>query len=101
MKNLDGLKIKGIRNITTHPAGFMGNDRPTTAISETWSSPELQVRVIQKHTDARIGEKIQTLIHLSRAEPDSMLFQVPQGYKIAAPKEPFTITAVADNKQTH
>jgi hypothetical protein len=99
IKDADGLDIIGTRNITTYPAGLMGNDKPITSTSESWVSPDLNVTVIFRTLDPRIGENIRTLINVSREEPDPGLFQAPRGYKVVDPTEPFTITAVSNMKQ--
>jgi hypothetical protein len=98
-KEADGLEIIGTRNTTTYPVGLMGNDKPITSTSEFWVSPDLNVTVIIRTIDPRIGENIRTLVNVNRDEPDSELFQAPRGYKVVDPTEPFTITAVSNKKQ--
>jgi hypothetical protein len=70
----------------------MDNDNPISAITETWTSPELNAVISSKISDPRQGERIQTLSNISRAEPDAVLFQVPQGYQVINETGPFTIT---------
>lgn len=89
---MDGITIQGTRTTTTYAAGTMGNDRPMSATSEIWISPDLNVVVSSKIYDPRQGERIQTLSNISRAEPDAALFQVPPGYRVVDETGPFTIT---------
>jgi hypothetical protein len=89
---IDGIQIQGTRTTTTYAVGTMDNDNPISAITETWTSPELNAVISSKTTDPRQGERIQTLSNISRAEPDAALFQVPQGYQVIDETGPFTIT---------
>ncbi|MDM7997150.1 MAG: hypothetical protein QUT30_15875 [Acidobacteriota bacterium] len=89
---MDGITIQGTRTTTTFAAGTMGNDRPVSATSEIWVSPDLNVVIYSKIDDPRQGERIQMLSNISRAEPDAALFQVPSGYRVVDETGPFTIT---------
>jgi hypothetical protein len=89
---IDGIQIQGTRTTTTYAVGTMDNDNPISAITETWTSPELNAVISSKISDPRQGERIQTLSNISRAEPDAVLFQVPQGYQVINETGPFTIT---------
>jgi hypothetical protein len=80
---MQGLLVEGTRHTTIWPAGSsMGNDRPITAVSETWLSPDLKIVVMSKHMDPRTGEHTQRLVNVSRAEPDASLFQPPADYAV-------------------
>lgn len=79
---IEGVVATGRRTTSTWPAGSQGNDRPIAVISEIWISPELNVTVLSKDSDPRSGENTTKLINISRAEPDSSLFQPPLGYQI-------------------
>jgi hypothetical protein len=80
---MQGLLVAGTRRTTTWPAGsMMGNDRPITAVDETWTSPDLQIVVLSKRSDPRTGETTMRLVNISRDEPDPNLFQPPADYTI-------------------
>jgi hypothetical protein len=79
---IQGIKVQGTRTTTTIPAGQMGNERPIQIVSERWYSPELQTVVKFTHSDPWAGETTYQLTNISRAEPDSALFQVPADYSV-------------------
>ena len=91
-QTMDGIPIQGTRTTTTYAAGTMGNDGPVSATAEIWISPDLNIVISSKIYDPRQGERIQTLSSIRRDEPDSALFQVPQGYQVIHESGPFTIT---------
>jgi len=67
---------------TTIPAGDIGNDRPINIVDERWYSPDLQMTVMTKHSDPRMGETTFALKNINRASPPLYLFEVPAGYTI-------------------
>jgi hypothetical protein len=81
-QNIEGVWAEGTRTTRTIPVGAMGNDRELKVVSETWYSKDLQMVVMSKHTDPRMGESTFRLTNIQRAEPDATLFQVPAGYKV-------------------
>lgn len=81
-KLIEGVQAEGTRNTITVPAGEIGNDRPIEIVDEEWRSQDLQLIVLSKHTDPRMGENTYSLKNISRTEPSPTLFQVPQGYTI-------------------
>jgi len=81
-QNIEGVWAEGTRITRTIPVGAMGNDRELKIVSETWYSKDLQMVVMSKHTDPRMGESTFRLTNIQRAEPDATLFQVPAGYKV-------------------
>jgi hypothetical protein len=70
----------------TYPVGAIGNDRPITTITETWTSPELKMVILSKDSDPRNGESTTRLTNVTRAEPDPSLFQIPADYEIIDPQ---------------
>ena len=76
----------------TTPVGAVGNDRPITRVCETWTSPELKLRLLQQCSDPRARDTTERLININRAEPDPSLFQVPAGYTIVDETGQFTMT---------
>ncbi|HJP91015.1 MAG TPA: hypothetical protein VJ875_03615 [Pyrinomonadaceae bacterium] len=91
---IEGLEAEGVRTTVTIPAGEIGNERPIEIVSERWYSPELQLVVMTRHSDPRLGETTYKLTNLNRAEPAKSLFEVPAGYTIkeGPPAAPFTRT---------
>lgn len=88
---IDGFPAEGRRSSMTHPAGLMGNDRPITTVTESWTSQDLKITVLTKTIDPRSGESVRALVNIKRAEPDPTLFQPPPGYTVVRETGPFTI----------
>jgi opacity protein-like surface antigen len=84
---IEGVSAQGDRQTSTIEAGAIGNDRPIQIVSERWYSPDLQMEVMTRHSDPRMGEEITRLVNISRAEPDRSLFEVPAGYQITEGKQ--------------
>jgi len=82
-QTFDGIMAQGTRTITTIPAGRIGNEQPIQIVSERWYSPDLQLIVMSKQTDPRVGETVYRLSNISRSEPQSSIFSVPSDYKIS------------------
>jgi len=84
-KTIEGVLAEGHRTTTTWPVGVFGNDRPVTTVNEEWMSRELGINVLSTTSDPRSGEATTRLTNISRAEPDSSLFEPPAGYEIVDP----------------
>ena len=82
-QNMEGVWAEGTRITRTIPVGAMGNDRELKIVSESWYSKDLQMVVMSKHSDPRMGESTFRLTNIQRAEPDATLFQVPAGFKVS------------------
>ena len=74
---VEGVWAEGKRITRTIPAGSIGNDKELKVVSETWYSKDLQMVVMSKHTDPRMGESTFRVTNIQRAEPDAALFQAP------------------------
>jgi len=85
-QTIEGVLAKGTRTTTTIPAGALDNEQPIRIVSEEWISSDLQVLVMTKHSDPRVGETTYRLVHLTRTEPDKSLFELPAGYTIRTPE---------------
>jgi hypothetical protein len=81
-QTIEGVEAEGTRTTLTIPAGQFGNDRPIDIVSERWVSPALQVVVLSKHSDPRMGEHIFRLTNITRSEPARSLFDVPTDYTV-------------------
>jgi hypothetical protein len=76
-QTIEGVTATGTRTTTVIPAGAIGNEQPITIVSEEWTSPELQVLVLTKHSDPRTGETTYRLTGINRTEPAKALFEAP------------------------
>jgi hypothetical protein len=81
-QNMEGVQVKGTRSTMTIPAGSMGNDRDINVVTERWYSPELQMNIMTKRTDPRMGETVFQVTNLNRSTPDASLFAPPADYQI-------------------
>src|SRR5262245_9148132 len=79
---IEGVQCEGRRSTLTIPADEVGNEQPITIVNEQWYSPELQVYVLTKQSDPRVGETIYRLTNINRGEPDRGLFEVPADYTL-------------------
>jgi hypothetical protein len=84
-QTIEGVLAEGTRMTTTYPVGSLGNDRPVTTVTETWTSREIGMVVLTRTSDPRRGETTMKLTNISRAEPDPSLFQPPAGYAMVDP----------------
>src|SRR6266542_2190067 len=81
-KTLEGVAVEGRKTTTIIPAGQVGNEQPLTITSEEWRSPDLNVLVMTRHSDPRMGDSSYRLQNIIRAEPDRSLFIVPADYTV-------------------
>jgi hypothetical protein len=85
-QSIDGLQAVGMKEVTTFPTGWEGNDRPYSSWRETWCSVDLRVIVLNKLYNPNMGETVQRLTNINRAEPDPSLFELPADYTISEMK---------------
>jgi len=81
-QTIEGVEAEGTRTTVTIPAGEIGNERPIEIVSERWYSPELQLVVMSRTSDPRMGETTYKLTNINRTEPAKSLFEVPAGYTV-------------------
>jgi hypothetical protein len=81
-RDIEGVKAEGKLRSYEIPAGEVGNRNPIVVSDESWYSPELQVTVLTKHTDPRMGDNIYRLAGIKREEPAAALFTVPSDYTV-------------------
>jgi hypothetical protein len=81
-QTIGGVTAQGKSVTHTVPAGAMGNAQPIVSTSETWYSPDLQVIVVAKRNDPRMGQSTYSLTNIQRSEPAASLFQVPSDYTV-------------------
>jgi hypothetical protein len=85
---IEGVEAEGTRSTVTIPIGQIGNDRPIEIVSERWESTELQIVILSKHKDPRLGETTYRLTNISRSEPAKSLFEVPSDYTVIEDRMP-------------
>ena len=85
-QTIEGVTARGTRTTTSIAAGAVGNEQPIVIVSEQWYSSELQMLILTKHNDPRVGETVFRVTNISRSEPDQSLFQVPPDYTIHSPE---------------
>ena len=99
---IEGVEAEGTRTTVTIAAGEIGNERPIEIVSERWYSPELQLVVMTRHSDPRMGETIYKLTNINRAEPPKSLFEVPAGYTVKeGPQLPPGVAPLQRMKKTN
>jgi hypothetical protein len=81
-QTIEGVAANGTRTTTVLPAGSIGNDQPIEIVSEQWFSPDLEVLVLTKHSDPRVGDTTFRMTGIVRAAPASALFEVPSDYRL-------------------
>ncbi len=81
---IGGISAEGTRTTRTIPAGQIGNEKPIAVTVERWYSPDLQMDVLIKRNDPRVGSTVFQLTNIVRSEPDASLFQVPSDYTVVS-----------------
>ena len=89
-KTINGLQAVGTRMTRTIAAGEIGNQNPIEVVTERWYSSDLQLPLLESHSDPMMGTMTIKLVNINRGEPDASLFQVPSDYKLISgrPGEP-------------
>jgi hypothetical protein len=77
-QEMEALWVHGLRHTQTIRAG--GSDNDVVVSDEYWYSDDLRINLVLKHNDPRTGSVVMNITQISRAEPDSALFQIPEGY---------------------
>ena len=82
-KTIDGVVAFGTRTTLTYPPGTASNnDKTTSTVNESWTSPQLGTVVLMQHSGALVPEFTTALTNIKYSEPDPSLFKVPDGYQI-------------------
>lgn len=79
---IEGVEATGTRTTVTIPAGQVGNEQPLKIVTERWYSPALQIVVMSKRSDPRLGVTTYRLAAINLDEPAPDLFQVPADYTL-------------------
>lgn len=81
-RSIEGVSAVGTKMTTTIPAKQMGADRDIVITFERWHSSELQVDVLTRRNDPRVGETTYRLTNINRTEPLPSLFEPPVDFQI-------------------
>jgi hypothetical protein len=79
---VNGMSVAGTRETTTINPGVLGNDKSLISTREFWYSAAIHTNLAVTRDDPREGKQVIQLIDLSLAEPDSRMFEVPEGYTV-------------------
>jgi hypothetical protein len=81
-KTIENVDVTGSREITTLPAGQIGNQKPQPIVKEFWYSPRLGVNLVVNRFDPRSGSENFVVDHISLNEPDPAMFEPPADYQV-------------------
>lgn len=81
-QTIAGIYVTGTRSTRTVPAGYEGNDRDLTTVTESWYSPDLGLQMRTIMDDPRNGKTTTEITSLQQADPDPALFEIPAGYTV-------------------
>jgi len=84
-RDIAGLPTHGVRVTQTIPAEGSGTGKEVVITDEYWYSEDLRMNLMVRHSDPRTGSVTMTVTQVTRTEPDSSFFEIPEGYKAAAP----------------
>ena len=79
IENLDAI---GSREITTLPAGTIGNTNPQPIVKEFWYSSRLGINLVTKRFEPQAGAENFVVSGVSLDEPDPKIFEPPADYQI-------------------
>jgi len=80
-KELDGLRVAGVRTTRTAPPSEPGG-KPFVSTIENWTSPDLKIIVMTQMQTSNGDRHITRLENIVRSEPSADLFQIPAGYTV-------------------
>lgn len=79
VQDMDGVAVHGVRETQTIAA-----EKEIVVTDEYWYSDELRMNLVVKHSDPRTGTVRMTVAQITRTEPSSAFFEIPDGYKPAS-----------------
>ena len=82
VRTIAGIEAKGTRATGVIPAGDLGNDRPLTRVTETWTSTQYHIPLLTIIDDPLTGKRTVEVTEFQPGEPDPELFQIPKGYTV-------------------
>lgn len=87
-QEIEGVQARGVRETQVVPAETSENGKEITVTDEYWYSDELRINLVMKHSDPRVGTTTVRVTQIVRAEPDSALFEIPEGYSRPSAAQP-------------
>jgi hypothetical protein len=81
-ETIAGVYATGRRHTLIIPVGREGNDREIHVVEDTWTSPDLKIRMRSTTDDPRLGKITMEVTEMEQNEPDPALFQIPADYKV-------------------
>ena len=81
-QTIEQLDAIGSREITTLPAGVIGNTNPQPIVKEFWYSSRLGINLVTKRFEPQGGAENFVVSGVSLNEPDPRLFEPPADYQI-------------------
>jgi hypothetical protein len=85
-RNIEGVDCIGTRQTSTIPAGAIGNDKPISIVTETWTSEAIGAVVESVSDDPRYGKTTYKVTNLQLSEPPKSLFEMPANFKVDVSK---------------
>ncbi len=102
-KTIEADLSDGTLLTTTIPAGAEGNDKPIVVTAETWTSRQLNMRILSTRRDPREGTTVTRLTDIFHREPVPELFKLPADYAVVDEATSFSIEirrpAVPENER--
>jgi hypothetical protein len=93
VREIEGVPAHGLRQTQTVADEKSGKEVVIT--DEYWYSQDLRINLVVKHSDPRRGTATYTVAHITRTDPDPALFEIPEGYSKAAPRQGFLPSPVS------
>jgi hypothetical protein len=83
-RTIAGVYATGTRRVVVIPPGRVHNDQEIRIVEDTWTSPDLKIKMASTKDDPRpaMGKVSMIVTDLQRTDPDPALFQIPADYKI-------------------
>jgi hypothetical protein len=81
-RTIAGLVASGTRTTTILPAARFSTAGPLAVSHEIWTSPDLQMTLLEVDKSPFSGTTTSEVVSLTRTEPDASLFHVPDGLTI-------------------
>ena len=87
-RTIEGIETRGTRDTSNMNAGVMGNDQPFTSHREFWYAATLGINLYSELVSPNVGKQAFTLSDIGLAEPDSRLFELPEGFTVVDERKP-------------
>jgi hypothetical protein len=87
-RSIAGIDTVGSRDTSNFNAGVMGSDQPFSTWREFWQAPQLGVNLSSEVVSPNAGKQVFTLTDVSLVEPDSRLFDLPEGFEVVDHRKP-------------